>query len=152
MEKCTPTRIVHWLESVRNRATTRRNARCPIAKLALQRPWVLLWVCHRSRATIDQTWENTTCKTDIFVPLVVPGLSVNSGSNSSSTTLPQESLDLMHPSLWKQGCIKIIFRFSIRVKWRTNYQETGAIIPEGWQERCGRSVGRSSILVRGFHR
>ena len=92
MEKCTPTRIVHWLESVRNRATTRRNARSPIAKLALQRPWVLLWVGQRSRATIDRTWENTTCKTDIFVPLVVPGLSVNSGSNSSSTTLPQESL------------------------------------------------------------
>ena len=33
------------------------------------------------------------CKTDNFVPFVVPGLSVNSGSSSSSTTLPQESLE-----------------------------------------------------------
>ena len=31
-------------------------------------------------------------KTDNFVPLVVPGLSVNSGSSCSSTSLPQESL------------------------------------------------------------
>ena len=32
------------------------------------------------------------CKTDNFVPLVVPGLSVNSESSSSSTMPPQESL------------------------------------------------------------
>ena len=35
---------------------------------------------------------NFICKTDNVVPLVVPGLSVNSESNSSSTTPPQESL------------------------------------------------------------
>ena len=36
--------------------------------------------------------KSIICKTDNFVLLVVPGLSVNSGSSSSSTTLPQESL------------------------------------------------------------
>ena len=36
--------------------------------------------------------KSIICKTDNFVPRVVPGLSVNSGSSSSSTSLPQESL------------------------------------------------------------
>ena len=36
--------------------------------------------------------KNIICKTDNFVPLVFTGLSVNSGSRSSSTSLPQESL------------------------------------------------------------
>ena len=45
----------------------------------------------RSRATIDQRREEY-CKTDNFAPLVVPRLSVNSGSSSSPTSLPQESL------------------------------------------------------------
>ena len=31
------------------------------------------------------------CKTDNFVPLVVPGLSSSSGTSSSSTSLPQDS-------------------------------------------------------------
>ena len=35
--------------------------------------------------------KNIICKTDNFVHLVVPGLSVNSGSSSSPTLLPQES-------------------------------------------------------------
>ena len=37
--------------------------------------------------------KSIICKTDNFVPPVAPGLSVNSGSSSSSTTLPQESLE-----------------------------------------------------------
>ena len=36
--------------------------------------------------------KSIICKTNNFVPLVVPGLSVNSGSSSSSTAPPQESL------------------------------------------------------------
>ena len=35
--------------------------------------------------------ETIICKTDNFVPLVVPGLSTNSGSASSSTPPPQDS-------------------------------------------------------------
>ena len=37
--------------------------------------------------------KSNICKTDNFVPFVVPGLSVNFGSSSSSTTLPRESLE-----------------------------------------------------------
>ena len=36
--------------------------------------------------------KSIICKTDNFVPLVVPGLSVDSGSSSSVTAPPQESL------------------------------------------------------------
>ena len=96
MRKCTPTRrhkcVRSWLESVRNRSTTRGSACCPVAWQALQGPRILQWVGQRSRATIDQKMENITCKTDNFVPLVVPGLSVNSGSSSSCTAPPQEQL------------------------------------------------------------
>ena len=50
---------------------------------------------------------------------------------------------------WKQGYIKFIFGFSIRATWRTCHLETGGGISERWQERCGRSVGRSAILIGG---
>ena len=54
------------------------------------------------------------CKTHNFVPLVVPGLSVNSGSSASSTTPPQESLGPgAISSIWKHSGSKLIFRFSI---------------------------------------
>ena len=39
------------------------------------------------------------------------------------------------PGLWKQGCIKLIFRFSVRAEWRTSHQETGS-------GACNCSVGR----------
>ena len=45
----------------------------------------------RSKTTVDQTRENILCRTEKFVPLVVPGLSSNSGSSSTSTTPPQDA-------------------------------------------------------------
>ena len=47
--------------------------------------------------------------------------------------------------LWEQGCIKFIFGFGFRVKWRTCSKETSAGISGRWQERCERSVGGSTI-------
>ena len=41
---------------------------------------------------LTKNGKNTICKTDNFVPLVVPRLSVNSDSSLSSTTPPQESM------------------------------------------------------------
>ena len=41
---------------------------------------------------LTKNGKSTVCKTEMFVPLVVPRLSVNSESSSSSTTPPQESL------------------------------------------------------------
>ena len=75
----------------------------PIARQALQRPRILLWVGQRSRATIDQKTEKYFfCKTDNFVPLVVPGLSGNSESSSSSATLPHRVVGTRCTlSLWK---------------------------------------------------
>ena len=41
---------------------------------------------------LTKNGKSIFCKTNYFVPLVVPGLSTNSGNSSSSTTPPQESL------------------------------------------------------------
>ena len=46
----------------------------------------------RSRATIDPKWKKNYLQDRKFVPLIVPGVSTNSGSVSSSTALAQESL------------------------------------------------------------
>ena len=48
------------------------------------------WVSgHKPRLTKDG--KSIICKTDNFVPLVVPGLSTNPESSSSSASLPRES-------------------------------------------------------------
>ena len=41
-------------------------------------------------ATSDQKWETDLCRTENFVPLVVPGLSSRSTTASSSTSSPQD--------------------------------------------------------------
>ena len=46
---------------------------------------------------LTKNGKGIICKTDNFVPLVVPGLSVDSGSSSSPTAPPQESLGPEHP-------------------------------------------------------
>ena len=59
-EKCTPTRrqrCSFMIKYVRNRAATRRNACCPIARQALRRPRILSWVGQRSQATIDPCFK-----------------------------------------------------------------------------------------------
>ena len=87
------------------------------------------------------------CKTDSFVPLVVPSSSVNSGNSSSSATLPQESLELdAHFVSGNRAAVKFIFGFGIWVKWRTCSKETSAGISGRWQERCERSVGGSTTF------
>ena len=86
------TSVHSWLESVRDRAITRWNACSPIARQALRRPRILLWVGQQSKATIDQRREEKNCKTDNFVLLVVPGLSTNPESGSSPTSPSQDSL------------------------------------------------------------
>ena len=55
--------------------------------------------------------------------------------------------------------IKFIFKSSLRAKWRTGIQETGACPrnpkpkkKEGWQEKIQRPLGRSSWLVDGVQR
>ena len=44
-----------------------------------------------SKATSDQRWEKLLCKTENYVPQVVPELSSNSSTSSSSTSPPRSN-------------------------------------------------------------
>ena len=77
-------------KSFRDSAITRRNVCCSIAWKSLRRPRIFLWVGQPSKTTVDQGGKTIVCKTDNFVPLVVPRLSTCSGSNSSSTSTSQD--------------------------------------------------------------
>ena len=99
-------------KSVRNRATTWGNACRPIARQVLRRPRILQWVGQRSKATIDQRWEeyylrDGQLRTSWFWArfvfyIAVTGLLEKGGGNSS----------------WKQHATCFKFRFSIGGKWR----------------------------------
>ena len=64
-----------------------------LGKLCKDHGYSYEWVSGQE-PRLTKNGKGTICKTDNFVPLVVPELSVNSGSSSSSTTPPQESLEL----------------------------------------------------------
>ena len=122
----------------------------------------LLWVGQRSKVTIDQRWEEyylqggqlrTSCRSKVIHQLwkrfvfyiAITGLVEKRGRNSIQET--------------GATCFKFIFRFSNTAKWRNSIQETGAITrnskskqKEWWQEKFGRSAGRSSWVVGGFQR
>ena len=74
-------------KSIRDIAISWRNACCSIAWKTLRRPRIFLWVGQRSKTTEGKT---IVCQADNFVPLVVPGSSTSSGSNSSSTSTLQD--------------------------------------------------------------
>ena len=84
------------------------------------------------------------CKTDNFVLLVVPGLSTNPASSSSSASL--------HRTSWKKEAeratrsFKFIFKFSIRAKWRT-CNDTGAI-PRNSKNQIKRGVAGRLRKIR----
>ena len=63
-----------------------------LGKLCKDHGYSYKWVSDQE-PRLTQNGQSIICKTDNFVPLVVPGLSVNSGSSSYSATLPQESLE-----------------------------------------------------------
>ena len=136
------TSVRSWLESGRYRATTRRSARCPVARQALQSPRILLWVGQRSRAhDWPRMGQLLICKADS----VVPSLLSFQGYLSTLEAVrllqppPQESLGPgVTSSLYKQGCSKLTFRHNIRGKWRTRLQETGAGIP--WEATRTRTI------------
>ena len=76
------TSVRSWLESVRNRAITRGNACCPIARQALRRPRILQSVGQRSKATIDQTREEDSMQDGKF-RVCCPRIVVKQDSSSS---------------------------------------------------------------------
>ena len=79
-----------------------------------------------SKATIDQKWEEyylqdgqfrTSCRSRVirqFWKQFVLCTAITGLIERRCT-----------PCLWKQGCIKLIFRFSIRTKCRTSHQDWG---------------------------
>ena len=105
--------------SLRDSAITRRNACCSIAWKILRRPWIFLRVGQQSKTTVDPRGKTIVCKTNNFVPLVVPRLSANSGGHSSATSTLHET---------GEGHLK---------KPKPKQKE-------GWQSRFGRPFARSS--------
>ena len=61
-----------------------------LGKLCEDHGYSYEWV-NRQKPRLTKEEKTIICKTDNFVPLVVPRLSANSGSNSSSTSIPQDS-------------------------------------------------------------
>ena len=61
-----------------------------LGKLCEDHGYSYEWVSGR-KPRLTKDWESVVCKTDNSVPLVVPGLSANSGSVSSSTSPPKDS-------------------------------------------------------------
>ena len=93
MEKCKLTRKHKCSFTIRKRAITRGNACSPIARQALPRHhgYSHEWLSGQKPRLIKDG-KSIICKTDNFVPLVVPGLSTNLESSSSSASLTRDSL------------------------------------------------------------
>ena len=101
-----------------------------------------------------QNGKSIICKTDNCVPLVVLGLSVNSGSSSSSTTPSPESLGPQAPPL-ASGNTAAANSSSDSVLGRsdeTSSGKLGAGILGKWQEGQEWSVSRNALLVTEIHR
>ena len=86
------TRVRSRSQSVRNLAITRWNACSPIAWQALRRPRILLWGVSGQKPRLTKDGKSIICKTDNFVPLVVPGISTNPESGSFGPSSSQDSL------------------------------------------------------------
>ena len=78
------------------------------------------WVSGQ-KPQLTKEGKTIVCKTNNFVPLFVPGLSSNSGSVSSSTSLPQDSsrgeVEIASGNS-RRSASSFILRSSIRAKWR----------------------------------
>ena len=61
-----------------------------LGKLCEEHGYSCEWVSGQ-KPRLTKQGKNILCKTEDIVPLVVPGLSSNSGTRSSSTSLPQDS-------------------------------------------------------------
>ena len=87
-------------------------------------------------ATSDQKWETDLCRTENFVPLVVPGLSSRSTTASSSTSSPQDLSVSLDPANVRSNegstgdCSKEL-----------RGTATGMVFPSGWRtsQRTSRS-------------
>ena len=103
-----------------------------LGKLRKDHGYSYEWVSGQEpRLTKNGKKKNIICKTDNFVPLVVPGLSTNSGSSSSSTTLPQESLGPEAPLV--SGNWAASSSSSGSVSERSNETSSGKLGQKSWE-------------------
>ena len=79
------------ISSLRDGAITRRNACCSITlKNSTKTTDIPMGGSAVKNTRLTKEGKTIICKTDNFVPLVVPGLSTSSGINSSSTSTVQD--------------------------------------------------------------
>ena len=123
---------------LRGCAITRRYDCSSIARKALRRTRIFIWVGQRSATTVDQKDEEIICKTDP----VVPGLSSPSGSSSSSTSPLQDS-SLTSSETERSDEHK--HQESGAQKIKKNKKKVD-------KSRCRRTFARSSWMVGGVHR
>ena len=86
------------------------------------------------------------CKTENFVPLVVPGLSSNYGTSSSSTSPPQDSSSTSSSPASERS------DKPAPGNWRDSPKTQDKMCKKGHQSSLGRPVARSSRMVGGVHR
>ena len=78
-------------KSIRVSAITRRNACCSVAsKNRAKTTDILVSGSGGQKPRLTKEGKTSVCKKDNFEPLVVPGLSTSSGSNSSETSTSQD--------------------------------------------------------------
>ena len=142
------TSVRSWLESVHNRATTRRNASCPVAGQVLQRSRIVVWVGQRSRAMSHPKREKFYLQDRQFCTSICHFRKQSVLYNPITRIVGTRGIS----RIWQQSGSKLIFRFSIRAKWRNELRETWAGILGKWQEGREWSVSKYAFLVRGFHR
>ena len=118
------TSVRPWLESVRNRATTRRNASCPIARQALIK-------------TTDTPVSGSAVKSHDWPQHYLQDRQFCTSCRSQVICQSRKKFVFNYPitriagtrgssSIWEESGGNLIFRFSIRVKWRNLLGETWA--------------------------
>ena len=129
MEKCTPTFVHDLNQFVTVQLLEETPAVLTLGKLCKDHGWV-----SGQEPRLTPNGKSILCKTDNFVPLVVPGF--------------------IH-QCWKHFVFYIATTGLDGTRcrtWRTGHLETGAGIPEGWQDKFVRPVGRLPGVVTGVQK
>ena len=118
LEKCIQTRkhkntFTIWIYSWLCRYSNKRLLFYRLGKLCEDHGYSYEWVSGQ-KPRLTKEGKTIVCKTDNFVPLVVPGFSTSSGSNSSSTSTSQDFVN----------------KSSSRANWRTKPHEGGPNQPK----------------------
>ena len=95
------TRLRSRAWDLRDSANTRWHACRPVIRQALRRARIYPWVASGQKPHLTKDGKKFLRKTANFVPVVVPGLSSNSGASSSSTSLPQDSSRSSSPASFR---------------------------------------------------